>query len=129
MQANVSLTGIILFAHDVERLKDFYINHFQFELIEHDPRMWALLKAGAVTLGLHRVGDKYLNRTDESFKASNNVKFVFEISEDIHEFRMQLTKQDVAMRDIKTFPNYNFWLCDGEDPEGNVFQLKQRKHI
>ena len=31
------------------------------------------------------------------------------------------------MREIKTFENYDYWLCDGEDLEGNVFQLKQRK--
>jgi hypothetical protein len=22
---------------------------------------------------------------------------------------------------------YDYWLCDGEDPEENVFQLKQKK--
>jgi hypothetical protein len=31
------------------------------------------------------------------------------------------------MKEIKTFDNYDYWLCDGEDLEGNVFQLKQRK--
>jgi len=127
MQANISLTGIILFVRDVERLKDFYIGNFQFELIEHDLQMWALLKAGSITIGLHRMGEEYLAETDESFKANNNVKLVFEISEDIHQLRTQLVGQQVAMRGIKTFPGYNYWLCDGEDPEGNVFQLKQKK--
>jgi hypothetical protein len=31
------------------------------------------------------------------------------------------------MQQIKTFENYDYWLCDGADPEGNIFQLKQRK--
>jgi len=31
------------------------------------------------------------------------------------------------MREIKTFDGYAYWLCDGQDPEGNVFQLKQSK--
>jgi hypothetical protein len=33
------------------------------------------------------------------------------------------------MREIKTFDNYEYWLCDGEDPEGNVFQLKRKKTL
>jgi hypothetical protein len=31
------------------------------------------------------------------------------------------------VKEITTFDNYDYWLCDGEDPEGNVFQLRQRK--
>jgi hypothetical protein len=31
------------------------------------------------------------------------------------------------MQEVTTFDGYDFWLCDGKDPEGNVFQIKQRK--
>lgn len=52
---------------------------------------------------------------------------VFEINEDINEMRALFHQQNVEMRQIKTFDNYDYWLCDGLDPEGNVFQLKQKK--
>ena len=45
----------------------------------------------------------------------------------ISPLREQLLNQHVPMREIKTFDNYDYCLCDGEDPEGNVFQLKQKK--
>jgi len=127
MQSNISLTSIILFVRDVERLMDFYTGHFRLELIEHDQQMWALLKAGSATIGLHRMGEEYLIQTDDSFKANNNVKLVFEILEDIHQMRARLLEQRITMREVKIFPGYDYWLCDGEDPEGNVFQLKQAK--
>ncbi|WP_430612575.1 hypothetical protein [Flavobacterium sp. JP2137] len=41
--------------------------------------------------------------------------------------RERLVLKNVEIRDIKTFENYGFWLCDGVDPEGNVFQLKSAK--
>ena len=73
------------------------------------------------------MGDTYLNKLSDTHKFNNNVKIVFEIEEDINSLRLKLLGKNVSMREIKTFENYDYWLCDGEDPEGNVFQLKQRK--
>lgn len=127
MQANISLNSIILFVRDVERLKNFYTENFMLDLTEHTPQMWALLKAGNTTIGLHRMGEEYLAGKDDLFKVNNNVKLVFEITKDIHQLRTSLLQRNVTIREVKTFENYNYWLCDGEDPEGNVFQLKQKK--
>ncbi|MDO3644994.1 VOC family protein [Mucilaginibacter sp. L3T2-6] len=127
METNISLTSVILFVRDVEGLKDFYTRLFQFEPLEYQPDMWALLKAGDFTIGLHRMGDEYLAATTNSPKTNNNVKLVFDISENIHQLRSYLLDQRVAIGDIKTFDDYNYWLCDGQDPEGNVFQLRQSK--
>ena len=127
MPVKASLNSIILFVRDVERLSDFYTGIFQLDLIEHTPQMWALLKAGNMSIGLHRIGQEYLAETDDSFRVDNNVKLVFEIFEDIHQLRESLLQSGVTIRDVKTFENYDYRLCDGEDPEGNVFQLKQGK--
>lgn len=127
MAVNASLDSIIFFVRDVERLKDFYTEIFQLPLAEHTPQMWALLKAGDISIGLHRMGEEYLAGTDDSFKADSNAKLVFEVEEEIHQLRTSFIQQGVAMREVKTFENYPWWLCDGEDPEGNVFQLKQKK--
>ncbi|KMQ59474.1 hypothetical protein ACM46_20505 [Chryseobacterium angstadtii] len=117
---------LILYVQNVELLKNFYVDHFNLKVIEEDS-IWALLNAGSVNIGLHKIGDPYLEQIEEGYTFDNNTKIVFEIETDIESARNELTARNVEMRAIKTFENYGFWLCDGTDPEGNVFQLKSKK--
>ncbi|TLX23891.1 VOC family protein [Chryseobacterium indologenes] len=123
---NVTLDTIILYVQNVELLKNFYAEHFNLKIIEEDP-IWVLLDAGAARIGLHRIGDQYMEKINTNHIFDSNTKLVFEIDIDIESARAELLSKNVGMRDIKTFENYNFWLCDGTDPEGNVFQLKCKK--
>lgn len=107
-------------------LKNFYVENFSLKVIEEDSG-WVLLNAGAVNIGLHKIGDQYLEEIESGYQFDNNTKLVFEIDVDIESARSELISKNTAMREIKTFENYNFWLCDGTDPEGNVFQLKVKK--
>ena len=84
--------------------------------------------AGNCRIGLHRAGAAFRQENAPEFKVNNNTKLVFMVDEDIFELRNSLLNQSVVIREIKTFENYDFWICDGEDPERNVFQLKQRKN-
>jgi len=124
---NLNLDTVILYVKNVDRLKSFYTNILKFEVIEEYQSVWALLKAGNGKIGLHKIGDQYLAKIVDGYKFDNNVKIVFEIDQDITDVRQRLLNQNVFMKEIKTFDDYNYWLCDGEDPEGNVFQLKRRK--
>ena len=121
---NVKLDTIILYVQNVELLKNFYVENFNLKVIEEDP-VWVLLNAGSLHIGLHKMGDQYLEKIEEGHAFDNNTKMVFEIDIDIESARNELVSKDVPMREIKTFDNYDFWLCDGTDPEGNVFQLKR----
>ncbi|PWN70031.1 lactoylglutathione lyase [Chryseobacterium phosphatilyticum] len=123
---NVKLDTIILYVQDVELLKNFYVEHFNLTVIEEDST-WALLEAGAAKIGLHKIGDQYLKKINTNHIFDNNTKIVFEIDLDIEAARYELVSKNIEMREIKTFENYDFWLCDGTDPEGNVFQLKSKK--
>jgi catechol-2,3-dioxygenase len=123
----LNLSSIILFVQDVEKLKSFYAGILQLEIIEEFTSEWLLLQAGNCSIGLHKIGEQYAENGQEPFKFDNNTKIVFEIDEDIHQTREKLLAQNVSLKEVKTFDNYDFWLCDGEDPEGNVFQLKQKK--
>lgn len=122
-----NLDTIILYVQNVDKLKSFYTNVFGLEIVEDDQLIWTLLKAGNGYIGLHKIGDQYLDKIKEGYKFDNNTKIVFEIHEDINKTRQLLIDQNVSMREIKTFHNYDYFLCDGEDPEGNVFQLKYKK--
>lgn len=121
----LSLDTIILFVQDVDRLKSFYVDLLNLALIEESKSEWVLLKAGQCHIGLHKIGDQY-SRV-EAFQFDNNTKLVFDVDEDLNVVRERLLQANIQMQTIKTFENYSFFLCDGEDLEGNVFQLRQRK--
>ena len=124
----LNLKTIIIFVQNVDKLKSFYVDILKLGIIEELKSEWLLLKAGNCKIGLHKIGEPYL-RNKQEFKFDNNTKIVFEVNDDINKVRQTLVDQQVLMREIKTFENYDFFLCDGEDPEGNVFQLKQKKQV
>ena len=45
---------------------------------------------------------------------------------ELAELRAELVGKGVPMGAIKSYPGLTGPLCDGRDPEGNVFQLAQR---
>jgi predicted enzyme related to lactoylglutathione lyase len=123
MSVTVNLESVILFVKDVEKLKSFYHTAFNMAVLEDHGPEWALLKTGGADIFLHRiVGDHPTNTASNS-----NVKIVFSITNNIEEVRDNLLKQGAMMQSVKRFPGYKYWVCDGEDPEGNMFQLKQQK--
>lgn len=122
------LDSIILFGQNISKLKKFYVEILGLEIIEETESEWVLLNAGNCHIGLHRVGMEFRIGSSEDFKVNSNTKLVFNLDEDINEVRNRLLKAKVFVKEIKTFKNYDFWICDGEDPEGNVFQLKQKKN-
>ena len=123
-----NLSGIILFVKDIEKLKTFYINVLRLELKEEISSEWVLLKAGQCEIGLHKKGDEYADKIEGSLLSDSNTKIVFDIDTDIYLLREQLTGKNVSLREIKTWDGFDYIICDGEDPEGNVFQLRQRKN-
>jgi len=123
---NIKLDTIIFYVRDVKKLQNFYVESFNLKTIEED-EIWVLLNAGSINIGLHKIGDQYLEKVNLYQEFDNNTKIVFEIDLDIETARNELISRNVEMREIKTFENYNYWLCDGIDPEGNVFQLKAKK--
>ncbi|GGF08960.1 hypothetical protein SAMN05443634_101166 [Chishuiella changwenlii] len=123
---NIKLDTIIFYVRDVKKLQNFYVENFNLKTIEED-EIWVLLNAGSINIGLHKIGDQYLEKVNLYQDFDNNTKIVFEIDLDIEAARNELISRKVEMREIKTFENYNYWLCDGIDPEGNVFQLKSKK--
>jgi len=121
----LTLDRIILFGNDIKGLKDFYQSIFKLVLIEEIENEWVVFKAGLIELALHRVGSEYYN--DSNFKAERNTKLVFTITKEMASFRAELIEKGVQMKEIKSFEGIDFLFCDGEDIEGNVFQLSQKK--
>lgn len=123
----INFDTLILFTHNIDKVKFFYIDNFNFEIIEEISTEWILLKAGNCNLGLHQIGKEYINENQEEFRSDNNIKMVFEIDDDIYSFRKELISKGVILNDVKNWENYPYLICDGEDLEGNKFQLRQNK--
>lgn len=119
----ISLSRIIIFGRDINRLKNFYADNFNLPVTEEIPNEWVVLNAGAIEIALHKIGEAYLN--DDTPKA-NNTKLVFHIDGDLQQFRQKLLDKGALMRDVKSFAGNSSRFCDGEDPEGNVFQLEAK---
>jgi catechol 2,3-dioxygenase-like lactoylglutathione lyase family enzyme len=119
----ISMTRLILYVRDVARLKAFYEAHFGFRVIEEIEHEWVVLQAGQMELALHLVGRKFRNVPHESI--SPNAKLVFTVDSGLLELRSKLEKANVPVGEIKRYRGFAFSLCDGRDPEGNVFQLSE----
>lgn len=123
----LQLDTIIIFVQDIEKVKSFYHRVLQLGIEEEIPGEWVLLRAGVAGIGLHKAGKPYSEAEKGNVSANSNTKIVFETTADIHRLREQLLTQDVPVLPVKTFDGYDYWICDGKDPEGNVFQIKQKK--
>src|SRR3954464_15152865 len=119
----VSLDRVILYVQDVERLARFYGEAFGLAATERIEGEWAVLKARAGELALHRVGRPWRVEDPSDWTVESNAKLVFTVDRDLEELRAELIAKGVPMRPIKSYPPLTGPLCDGEDPEGNVFQL------
>lgn len=119
----ISMSRLILYVQDVARLKSFYQTHFGFTPVEEIPDEWVVFKAGSVEFALHRVGKPY--RRTAASHIHSNAKTVFSVPSGLAALRDQLIEAGVAMRELKRYDGFPYLLCDGEDPEGNVFQLSQ----
>ena len=119
----ICMNRIILYVRDVTRLKQFYETHFRFRVIEEIAGEWGVLQAGQMQLALHLVGRAY--RTTRPLTTQSNAKLVFTIESGLPEVRANLERAGVVVGEIKRYPGFSYSLCDGRDPEGNVFQLSE----
>lgn len=118
----MNLSRVILFAQDVELLKNFYQQHFHLQITEETIGKWVVLKTGSAELALHKIGPDF-EPIDPKNKPLTSTKLVFETTEDLHALREKLLGANVAIGEVKSFAGYPYLFCDGTDPEGNVFQL------
>lgn len=117
----------VLYVTNVAALRDFYGLHFGLQVQEEQQDTWAQLGTGSgASLGLHRIGNEYTPPDGLSVRYHSNCKLVFDVEQPLDHVRHQLLEAGVAMGDVQQWPGYAFRVCDGHDPEGNVFQLREK---
>ncbi|MBL7841557.1 MAG: hypothetical protein JNJ75_15545 [Cyclobacteriaceae bacterium] len=125
-QREISLGRIIIFGHLVDKLKSFYVDNFNFSVVEEIKDQWIVLNAGQIELAIHKIGQGYEPEDGKEFRVESNIKLVFYLANNLEGFRQRLVDKGVVIGDIKKFDGINSLFVDGEDPEGNVFQIEQR---
>ena len=121
----VALNRVLLYVQDVGRLAAFYREMFGLAVVEAIEGEWAVLDAGPCQLALHRVGEAWRVEDAASWQVETNAKLVMTVDRPLAELRDELIAKGVPMGPIKSYPPLTGALCDGKDPEGNVFQLAQ----
>ncbi len=125
-QREISLGRIIIFGHLVDKLKSFYVDNFNFSVVEEIKDQWIVLNAGQMELAIHKIGQGYEPEDGKEFRAESNIKLIFYLANNLEGFRQRLVDKGVVIGDIKKFDGINSLFVDGEDPEGNVFQIEKR---
>jgi catechol 2,3-dioxygenase-like lactoylglutathione lyase family enzyme len=123
---NLSLNRVVLYVQDVPRLVAFYRGLLGLPVVEEWRDEWAVLRAGHCEIALHRAGKAFRNLDAGLSWEKSNAKLVLAVEGDMAALRKKLMDNGVAMREIKSYTGFTGPICDGTDPEGNVFQLAQQ---
>jgi len=118
MMTLMRLAQAILFANDLPRMKAFYGGLLGLATIE-EAEGYIRLDAGGCVLMLHALRAP----PSETLREDTFLKLAFQ-SDDVAATRATLLAQGVRMKDLHRFGPVT--LCDGVDPEGNIFQITSR---
>lgn len=120
---------VIIFAKDMDMMSSFYGDVLGLPRIEtpDDSPTFISFDAGAVQLALHRIPEEYARDIDIAdppiARESTPIKFAFRV-DNVSEARTDLELRGASMGPIHQSGPLH--LCDGTDPEGNIFQISNR---
>jgi len=117
------MSRLILFVSDLDAMVNFYREKLGLAVISGEGTGFVCLDGGGCQLALHELpgGGKEKNPPP---REDSYLKFVF-YSKTVEEDAAKLKNQDVRMREIVRFGS--IIMCDGIDPEGNIFQISSRE--
>ena len=116
------LLEIILYVQDMAKMVQFYTNVLGLNVtlpVENqnlNELYWVTFETGECTLALHGGGS--------GNKGSDAPKFVFRV-DNVLSSRAELISRDIDMGDVRS-PSKGVVICDGKDPEGNVFSIESQ---
>lgn len=111
------ISRIMLFVQDVPKVAAFYRDILGLQPIADISPEWVELRAGSCTVALHHAAKPLKERGPASAKIVFGVK-------DVPAGKALLEARGVKMGKISSFSGID--ICDGKDPEGNLFQISSR---
>lgn len=117
-----ALNRVIVFVGDVQTCARFYVDVFGFTIVSDDPASseWVELNTGACRLALHQARGPDGPITAPTGGEMNPHKIVF-FADDVEAARATLIARGATLGDVRHFGQ--LVVCDGQDPEGHVFQI------
>ena len=121
----MKLGQVIVFAKDMVKMRAFYADALGLKLVDDSQAdEWVRFDAGGAWFAVHALpaaAAKKIAITDPPRRrADTAIKYTFHVV-DVEATRTRLLDQGGHMFDLKHFGDRT--LCDGMDPEGNVFQI------
>ena len=122
----IPLNRIIIFVGDVEKCAGFFRDAFGFTVVPsaYPANEWIELETGGGRLAFHQAHGPAGPIHSPTGGPMNPHKIVF-YAEDVPKLRVELMGKGAKMGDLVTFGAET--VCDGEDPEGHVFQICDRR--
>jgi catechol 2,3-dioxygenase-like lactoylglutathione lyase family enzyme len=119
---SIRLGAAIIFAKDMQRLAEFYHEALGLPVIDAPTAPgWLELDAGGVRLALHAIAPRTARQIEITHppraREESPLKLVFEV-DDLEAMRRRLVHHGATMFEPKSSG-----VCDGLDPEGNIFSL------
>jgi len=118
------LAQALLYVADLARMEAFYAGALGLPVLAREPGFVQLGADGGV-LALHAIPPAYapVITTPPVAREDGAIKLGFDV-DDVEVVRARLIAAGHAMREA--WPHADLLVCDGIDPEGNVFQIRSR---
>lgn len=118
------MSRVVLFVDDIKKMTEFYGNVIGLGEFLSDSDDFVIFQADGVDLCLHKIPTEYVDGSSSyQPREDSYIKLVF-YSETPENERKILLEKGVKMKEPVYFKE--LVLCDGFDPEGNVFQISNR---
>lgn len=115
---------MILFVDDIDTMSSFYGGVLGLDRLPGDSDGFVCFSAGGCEICLHSLPEEYRSNGGEYPKREDTyTKFAFR-SDDVERDRKYLLDNGLRMNEIVRYGDID--LCDGADPEGNIFQISNR---
>jgi predicted enzyme related to lactoylglutathione lyase len=111
------MTRVMLFVKDVPGVAVFYRDVLGLEIVGEITDIWVEMRAGECTVALHSAPQPL------SARGKPSAKIVFGVA-DVPAAKKLIESRGAKMGKIQSFSGID--ICDGKDPEGNLFQISSR---
>lgn len=126
---DLNASRVIIFAKNMEEMTSFYENVLGLSCVKtsDDTDTFVSFDAGGIQVSLHAIPADYARHIEISVpptaRANTPLKLVFHV-DDVEATRTVLNSRGANMKAVQKFGKLH--LCDGLDPEGNIFQISNR---
>lgn len=115
--------GLVIYAQDLPALSDFYQQSLGFTRIDGDDS-YAQLTLGTAELVILQTKGTFTNASTEP-RANVAIKPVLFVDQDLAKLRDAITSKGGFLKPAAAEWQFgDKTVCDGHDPEGNIFQLR-----